>query len=231
MPSSTTLHWSNLPDGSSCGRGAACKLGRCDDFRPSCNALKLAGYSATGVYDVDPDGLGQEGNAAFPVFCDMSSDGGGWTLVMRAKGGPTSNSGWLTADLLAACGNTDADCPSSFKFADEVINSFVSVGYRIASSGDYSFTRYWKPTCVYAHTSHDAAADCVISYSSLSWGDAKPGARMDGYWGVHDANGEGSLFIVSSRQGSGNWFLTGSGVHHEYGYSSSAEINFTMWVK
>ena len=54
----------------------------------SCKTILDSGRSVgSGVYTVDPDGEG--GSAAYSVYCDMSYDGGGWNLLMKATRGTT----------------------------------------------------------------------------------------------------------------------------------------------
>lgn len=54
-----------------------------------------------GAYFIDPDGAG--GAAPFPVWCDMTTDGGGWTMVMKLAGDSTLNwaaTQWTTTATL-----------------------------------------------------------------------------------------------------------------------------------
>ncbi|MFN3198303.1 MAG: fibrinogen-like YCDxxxxGGGW domain-containing protein [Bradymonadia bacterium] len=53
----------------------------------SCSSIVNNGLSnGDGVYTIDPDGAG--GNAAFDVYCDMTTDGGGWAMLYNSVGDP-----------------------------------------------------------------------------------------------------------------------------------------------
>jgi hypothetical protein len=78
-----------VADGTACGSGYSCSKGVCSVGSPSnpaksCVEVRDAG-GKDGVFTLDPDGAaGAE--PPYQVWCDNTSDGGGWTLVLKADG-------------------------------------------------------------------------------------------------------------------------------------------------
>ena len=89
-------YWKAMQDTIEAGAPSNGSLG----IYKSCKYIKIANPSAKdGVYTIDPDGEG--GEKPFDVYCDMTTDGGGWTLVWsNLRGGSgkyETNMKWNTA--------------------------------------------------------------------------------------------------------------------------------------
>lgn len=82
--------------------------------------MKLDGVNTSGVYWIDSDGTGA--NTPYQVYCDMTYNGGGWTMMMKATSGTTfnySSSYWTTANTLNATDTTTNDGDAKYRSFNE----------------------------------------------------------------------------------------------------------------
>jgi hypothetical protein len=88
-----------------CGPGASCMRAECV-YPADCRALHQTDASlGDGVYQIDPDGPG--GDDAFAAHCDMTTEGGGWTLVASV----VDNSYFAGTTCATACSPEPATPP------------------------------------------------------------------------------------------------------------------------
>ncbi len=196
-------------------------------YATSCQAYLQAGGSWNGVYRVDPDGAGAI--APLDVYCDQTSDGGGWTMVLggnNASWAPPSSWNVTTAVGTSNQGPTPA---VPFKLSDAAMNAIrasvasapSSARYRVISrydNGNATNVRY-VGNVTYSHTACGAGA-VVTSYSNLALNTGARGASAYGnVCGMSDyAYSAANYGYFATNNGPGG-IATGSGGANAWGGS------------
>ena len=168
--------------GLSCSLGQACLASKCVSVSggvlASCAAIKAATPSSTdGVYPIDPDGPG--GNPQFNVYCDMTQNSGGWTLIARFANVDASNwidSGTWWYDRVIATGTTTSRSVNA---------DMYSLAFHTVKAAEFKLTRTDSSDAALLRTTGNCLANASFRSKITGYGDFRTAV-----WGTSNTKGD-----------------------------------------
>lgn len=175
-----------------------------DPYLDCSGVLRSGQRNSSGVYDVKLDS-----QRVFQAYCDLNTDGGGWTLIARFSNSDTKNwmrnDGLWWYDLQTAKGNTTGTSDNN----DMISPAFWSIRGReikITRSDDPSHSALLRTTsnCLGAKTFRAKIASYGTFKNRAQWSDDKCLGSCDvAYGGVyHTTSGFGQAKCSSNLQAS-----------------------------
>jgi len=189
----------------------------CEEYRHPVDGHTYTGSTGDGIYTIDPDGAGPI--AAFDAYCDMTDDGGGWTLVSRHY----NDEGLQNAAAVGVL--SDPAQTTTAKLSDAVINAlrpdFETAVFRLECGS----TSYFQQDQAFAADQAGTATllRCASTWNASTW---YTGVQHSLHYGLNN------WLVADPPGGTTNYALCGG--YQIWDYSTTGCYpagEGTTWVK
>ncbi|MBN93700.1 MAG: hypothetical protein CL928_06430, partial [Deltaproteobacteria bacterium] len=192
----------------------------------TCAQLLADGLASDdGVYWIDPPANPGD---SLQVRCDMTTDGGGWTLVGVAIYANSGGAGWNDEGDLNLVSSTDLN--AHWHLSSDRMNALATSGeYRaLCFDSNNNYSRYWWGVTDYNWGALTTASESWDTYDRT--GASYATAWSSGHYGLVSGSTE-AVVVITAHNGN-HWACAGSAGPGGEGFTGRGGVsNMRIWAK